>query len=388
MAKNILFIHQSAELYGSDKTLYFLVSKIKNNPLFNPIVVLPEKGPLGDLLRKDGVDVIIMPVIKISRSIFTIKNLASLPVKAFKLTHELNEQLKDKEIDLVHSNTIAVLLGAFYAKRYGIKHLWHVHEIIEKPRLISKIFSLLICFMSHLVIYNSKATMGFWCSKNKGLIKKSKVILNGFDRVSEKTSLEDQAHIRRNLFGVEPNDIVICLVGRVNLWKGHHLLLEAFHQLKKEYGALKLVFVGSAYKGMEYLLDNLQAKITDYNLVNSCKIIPFQNEIFAIWDSIDIAVVPSTEPEPFGLVAVEAMLAKKPVIAAKHGGLTEIIEDNFTGYFFKPLDVCDLTHKLSILIKDKDKILKFGENGYKVAINKFSNKHYLDEFFKIYNYIL
>ena len=52
----------------------------------------------------------------------------------------------------------------------------------------------------------------------------------------------------------------------------------------------------------------------------------------SIWDSIDIAVVPSTEPEPFGLVALEAMLAKKPVIAAKHGGLTEIIDENKTGF--------------------------------------------------------
>ena len=39
-------------------------------------------------------------------------------------------------------------------------------------------------------------------------------------------------------------------------------------------------------------------------------ILPFQNEIQKIWQSIDIAVVPSTEPEPFGMVAIEAMLAQ------------------------------------------------------------------------------
>lgn len=388
MAKNILFIHQSAELYGSDKTLYFLVHKIKDNPAYNPIVVLPENGPLVDLLEEKGIEVIIMPIIKVSRSVFTFINLVSLPIQAFRLTQKLHEKLNGKEIVLVHSNTIAVLLGAFYAKRYRIKHLWHIHEIIERPILVSKVFSQLIGFMSKWVVYNSKATMNFWCANNKGLIKKSKVILNGFDRECIKTSLTDQVLIRKNLFKADSSDIVIGLVGRINLWKGHHLLLEAFHHLKKTHKNLKLVFVGSAYAGMENLTDKLQSKIVDYNLVNDCEIIPFQNEIFAIWDSIDIAVVPSTEPEPFGLVAVEAMLAKKPVVAAMHGGLTEIIEDNFTGYFFKPLDVCDLTHKLSILIKDKDKILKFGGNGYKVAINKFSNKRYLDEFFKIYNYIL
>jgi len=61
-------------------------------------------------------------------------------------------------------------------------------------------------------------------------------------------------------------------------------------------------------------------------------IIPFQKEISKFWQSIDIAVVPSIEPEPFGLVAVEAMLANKPVIASNHGGLTEIIINNYNGF--------------------------------------------------------
>jgi glycosyltransferase involved in cell wall biosynthesis len=60
----------------------------------------------------------------------------------------------------------------------------------------------------------------------------------------------------------------------------------------------------------------------------------------------DVVVIPSLRPEPFGRVAVEAMSAGCLVIAAKHGGLVEIINDHKTGLFFNPGDAQDLLHKL------------------------------------------
>ena len=67
--KNVLFVHQSADLYGSDKTLLFLVEALKKN--ISPIVVVPEEGPLIEELRKKEIRVIISPVLKVSRQLFT-----------------------------------------------------------------------------------------------------------------------------------------------------------------------------------------------------------------------------------------------------------------------------------------------------------------------------
>ena len=60
--KTILFIHQSAELYGSDKTLFFLVKELPQYGI-KPIVVLPEEGPLTVLLREADIEIIISPTI-------------------------------------------------------------------------------------------------------------------------------------------------------------------------------------------------------------------------------------------------------------------------------------------------------------------------------------
>lgn len=385
MSKYIVFIHQSSELYGSDKTLYALVKATKKNSNYEPLVVLPEHGPLNELLKQNGIEVITMPVLKVSRSMFKLSVIVTIPFKVLKLTRNLHKALKGRDLEFIHSNTIAVLLGAFYAKLYGVKHLWHIHEIIEKPKSISKLFSWLIYHLSDLVVYNSKATMTFWCEKKNKLTKKSQVILNGLDRTSEPLPLSKRIVLRKQLFNANKNDLVIALIGRINKWKGQQLLLESFKELNKHHEHIKLVFVGSTFKGMEFLHEELKTKIKAYDLENKCKIVPFQKEIFPVWDSIDIAVVPSTEPEPFGLVAVEAMLCKKPVVAANHGGLKEIVANHNTGYLFEPNNIKDLTSKISLLIKSPHNIKSFGENGYQRAISTFSLQAYEEQFIKTFD---
>ena len=91
---------------------------------------------------------------------------------------------------------------------------------------------------------------------------------------------------------------------------------------------------------------------------------------------MDIVTVPSTEPEPFGLVTLEAMLSKKPVIASNHGGLSEIIIDNNTGFLFSPNNSEDLYLKTERLIKDKNKRNNFGKNGFDRVNTVFTPETY------------
>jgi len=120
--KNILFIHQSADLYGSDKALLFLVKGL-DKKLFSPIVVIPRNGPLTKELEKLQIKTIITPVINIHRRMFTIKSIVRLPLHIIKSMRVLNKELNDLKIDIIHSNTLVVFLGVIYAKYYGISFL-------------------------------------------------------------------------------------------------------------------------------------------------------------------------------------------------------------------------------------------------------------------------
>ena len=128
MKKNILFIHQSSDLYGSDKAMLYLVKNLDKSK-FNPIVVIPSQGPLVKELEKSNIRTIITPVLNIHRKMFSLKTLVGLPFQLFKSIKVLNRELKGTPIHMVQTNTVVVLLGFIYARLKKTKHCWHIHEI-------------------------------------------------------------------------------------------------------------------------------------------------------------------------------------------------------------------------------------------------------------------
>ena len=384
--KNILFIHQSAELYGSDKTLLLLLKNLDKNK-FKPVVLLPFDGPLKEALENENIEVVIAPVLKLYRKLFTPKNLIGFfkDIKtAFKIVNELH---KKYQFTLIYSNTLAVLLGIMFAWKNNIKHLWHVHEIIEKPSLFKKAFVGLLSLKSNThIVYNSQATKVFW-ELNKSIINKGVVIWNGIEINTPESSTSELFDIRKNLFLAQPNEIILALVGRISRWKGQMILLDAFNNLVQKNENIKLVFVGAPPPNQEKFQEDLEDRISSFNLNDKVLIIPFQNEIHKIWQAIDIAVVPSTEPEPFGMVAIEAMLAHKPIVGSNHGGLTEIIENNATGFLVTPNSVQDLVIALEKLIQNELLRKEMGEKGYLRVTTAFSVEQYVDSFEKFFEKI-
>src|SRR3989339_291350 len=94
--------------------------------------------------------------------------------------------------------------------------------------------------------------------------------------------------------------------------------------------------------------------------------------VWAVWDACDLAVVPSTEPESFGMVAIEAMAAGRPVIAAAHGGILDIVEPGITGLLVKPKDEGALADAMERLLGDTELCVKMGQAGQARQAQLFS----------------
>ncbi len=371
---NILFIHQSADLYGSDKTLLQLLTYLDRTK-FNPVVVIPLNGPLKDELEKVNVEVYITPVLKLYRNIVTPKNglkFFSEYKKAIRFLDEINEKHK---FDIIYSNTLAVLLGMIYAKKRKIKHIWHVHEIIVHPKIIANFFPKLLNKYADSIVCNSIATLTNLTQRIPQIKDKSIVIYNGVEPINE-----INASVCKTDFGFKTNDIIITLVGRIYRLKGHKLLLSSFIKQFSDQENVKLLFVGSPVIGQEKYLYEVEEIIKTNLITDKVKILPFTKNLNSIWQITDIAVMPSTEAESFGLVAVEAMMAKKPVIGSNHGGLTEIIINNKTGLLFEPNNEKKLTEAIQYLIENPIKRLEIGENGQNSVSEKFSITSYIQNF--------
>ncbi|MDR6968744.1 glycosyltransferase involved in cell wall biosynthesis [Flavobacterium arsenatis] len=375
--KNILFIHQSAELYGSDKTLLLLLKNLDKTK-FSSVVVLPFDGPLKAELEKANIKVIIAPVLKLYRKMFSPKNILKFfkEIKeAFKVVDNLN---KEHKFDLIYSNTLAVLLGMIYANRRKIKHIWHVHEIIVHPKIIATIFPKLLNKYTALVICNSNSTKKNLIDRITELDQKTVVIYNGLETGNLRIT-----NSSKEKFGFNSDDIIITLVGRISRLKGHKWLLATFINKLSRNQKVKLLFVGSPVIGQEYYLEEIEQIILENEINDKVKIIPFTKELSQIWSVTDIAIMPSSEAESFGLVAVEAMLAQKPVIGSNHGGLTEIILNNETGFLVEPNNENELAEAISKLVESPELRKLYGENGYQRAIDEFSIERYVQNFEKV-----
>lgn len=358
---NILFLHQSADLYGSDKVLLAVASRLLESQ-FHPIVVVPVDGPLIDELRRAGVECHIASLTRLSRGTMSLRGILGIPGELARSFRDIDALLQGRRVSVLHSNTLAVLTGALWAGRHRIPHVWHVHEIIIHPRLATIIYGHLLKWFADRIICVSRATCSHLVSNQASLASRCRVIWNGLDPRPPPRQAAIAAY--REQLKACPGDAVIALIGRINRLKGQQLLVQAASQLwRRGIRNFRIVIVGSVVPGQEHFLHALKQAIAASPAAAHISVQSFTSEVWTVWDSCDIAVIPSTEPESFGMVALEAMAAGKPVVAAGHGGLTEIIVPGHTGWLVTPRNASTLADALQHAITDPSLRKRMGQAG-------------------------
>ena len=174
----------------------------------------------------------------------------------------------------------------------------------------------------------------------------------------------------RKKYGFLPDDQLLIFAGRIDMVKGSHFLCEAFTRLSEKYPNLRLIIAGDG--NLEYLLSvqkPIWSKITCTGYVDK----EILYELYAI---SDIGVLPSLHEE-FGLVALEMMMMKLPLIVGKTTGLSELVIHEETGLHVfaqendKNKSVSAIQSAITELLNDMDKRIRLGEQG---------RKHYLQQY--------
>lgn len=373
--KKILVINQSSELYGSDRSLIDVLKALVASG-YSLVVVLPDEGPLADLLRNENIEVHCCEIFKLSRNLLG-KRIFLAPFKLFKAITALSQLDKTHHFDCVYTNTVAVLGAPIWSFIKRKTHIWHVREIVESPKFVSSLYKKIVPALSDYVVFNSENTSR-WIAP--GLKTSARVVWNGIE-IPTRT----QSNPYKNTLPELP---IVLLVGRINDWKGQDLLLEASLDNFKSENYFNLVFLGSAPPGQEHLVENLKSQISQSAYARYIQVIDFVTDATSYYQYADIVVVPSKRPEPFGRVAIEGMACAKPVIAAKHGGLIEIVEDKTTGLLFEPNDKKSLSACLRMLTTDAKTRLEFGLAGLKRQQEHFSLQAYQAKMLKIFEQLM
>jgi glycosyltransferase involved in cell wall biosynthesis len=368
---NILFLHSSSDFYGSSKVLIYSVEAARIAGAV-PHVILSEDGLLADYFKNKNIKTSIIRLAIIRRKYFSPLGLLNRLWFLFLATFKIARYCHKNKIDLIYSNTTGVLVGCLVAFILRKKHIFHIHEIIEKPRILGKFISFLINISSHKVIIISKAVADNWLSNGlkPHLIE---IVYNGQAEMGDYTSALDLKHD----LNLAQDTLLIAMIGRINLWKGQEYFLRMAAQvLSQTNQKIHFVYCGDVYPGYEFLYQQLASLTAELAIENHVTYLGYRTDIVDILANTDIFVLPSITPEPFGMVIIEAMERGIPVVATAHGGPLEIVEDQVSGYFIPFDNVLLAADKLLKLIEDSDLRKQFGRNGRQRYLTMFSMHQY------------
>jgi glycosyltransferase involved in cell wall biosynthesis len=133
----------------------------------------------------------------------------------------------------------------------------------------------------------------------------------------------DLAGSFRARVGIPDDAPLVGAVGRLDTWKGFDVLLDAFERAKTRRPDLHLVVAGAEVRGKEQFAVGLAAHAERMHDVHWLGPRADTPELYA---DLDVFVLPSTAPEPYGIVVVEALASGTPVVVTDAGGAREIVD--------------------------------------------------------------
>lgn len=360
----VLMLHQGSELYGSDRSFLSIAIYVAKKNNIKTKIILPYEGDLSNSMRKSGLN----PYFH-SLGILRKKDVKKPLSFLLGLVRSIKFYFMEfKTADIVYINTVvmvsAILASVFYRRK---KIICHIREIPSKYQIW--LFKLILKISGIELVFNSHAT------KNAFKLKGT-VIYNGVKPVLASNSSEFTSTL-----GTKTKFLVI---GRINNWKGQDIFLEALSKLDSTIKKLVTVrIVGGTFEGDNSYLTRLHDFVQEEKLSDLVSFYDFSDNPSEHYNWANWIVVPSKKPEPFGRIAIESFAHGRPVIAANHGGLPEIITDKLNGYLIPPNSAQALARIIELCTKNKDEFDAFCHNAHAEFLARFSESTYQINLYKV-----
>ena len=198
---------------------------------------------------------------------------------------------------------------------------------------------------------------------------KVSVIANGID-FSPLLTVEDNASRRE--FG---SDLTIGIVGRLARQKGHTFLFAAARGILEKFPGARFVVIGEGPDRK-----SLEVMAADLGITNSVCFAGYRGDMPNVYAGLDLMVLPSLD-EGLPMTLLEAMAAKRAVIASAVGAVPEVIEHGQNGLLVQPGKADDLEQAILLVLGDAPLRRRLAE-GARKSVSRYSSdrmaRNYLD----------
>jgi len=344
----ICYLTESAGDWGGASRVLFSNLRLIDRTRFEPLVLLPSKGPVLPLLDQIGVP-------------YVIWGRAHEPEGFVRYAADITAAgrfFRQRRVDVLHINDANYWRPAeiLAAKLLRIPVVTHYHVVVDKPGPFVK--------YSDLIVAVSAYTAG--ASESRGVSKAivhNSVVLGRFDHARD---------IRKEL-NLSPDDVVISFFGQIRQIKGVDLFIRLAHAIPGR--SIKFLIVGECRDPVRfsgsYTEDRLCREIGDDSRI---RYVGYRSDVENVYHSSDIVVMPSRGGEPFGLITIEAGASRRPVVATRDGGIPEVIQHGENGFLVDCEDLAGLVHHTALLINDRELRQRMGHRARQIVEDRFTDQ--------------
>jgi glycosyltransferase involved in cell wall biosynthesis len=317
-------------------------------------------------------------------------------LSASKLVNELIKKENFKYDIIIAHDWLSAISGITIKKEIGLPFAFHIHST-EKGRTLGNGSEV----VSNIEAHGAKAadlivTVSY--AMKDELIKlgfpkdRIQVCYNGVDpqKYDPETVSAEQVKKVRDFYGIKDDDPMILFIGRLVGVKGVDKLIMAMPQVLQKMPKAKLVIVGVGDL-QDYLVHLVETMKLRDNVKFNFDFIPEEERIIH-YAACDVAVFPSLY-EPFGIVALEAMSMKRPVVVGAAGisGMREIVVacgEEQCGFHINPSNPADIAWGITSSLENPDKKKWLGENGRRRVLNEFTWDKVAQKTIELYEQII
>ena len=373
-----MYVYPASDLGGIAQYILSIVRYLPRDK-YDIHVAVFGNGPLCELLKHESISVHHQ---KVDYSFFSF----------IQAIFSFRKFLKVKNFDLIHAhNAKAGFLSSIANKNFAsrIVYTGHSFRFEQKKCFITRAlffrFERFICRSSTFITCLSKTELDFGISKGLLDNRKTSIVSMSIDVNRFLNVSREEAENRREKFNIPKDAFVVGMVGRISYEKSPITFLKVASILNSQLREVHFLWVGDGdMKG------KLIRTANKFGLSDKMKITGQQvpEEIPKLLSAIDVWLLTS-KIEAMPIALMEAMAAKKLIVATNVGSIHEIIKDNITGWLYNVGDY----HTAALLVKkiydDKRKSNEIGKAAHDLIVNQYSPKEKMSKDYQtIYENIL
>lgn len=306
----VLFAHPGADMFGSDRMLLESVQAARDCGA-RVVVALPCTGPLDAALRDRGAETNVAPDFVLRKALLAPRQWPRFVRSAWQGLRTSLQLIGRVRPDVVYVSTSVLPLWPLVCRLRGVRCVSHLHEAESGGNPLRNRLLYLPHLASDLVLTNSMFSRRTILAAVPMLTGRVQVVYNGIVSPPDPPPLP----------AARPDVTRLLFVGRLSPRKAPHLVISAAGLLREEGVEVEVTIVGAVFRGYEWYERRLREQAARSGV--SVVFAGYQHRVWEFLATCDVLIVPSIEDESFGNVAVEGMLARRPVVVSDVAGLIE-----------------------------------------------------------------